>query len=146
MYIEPKPKEPTKHQYDFDSAAVFAFLQKYGLIGKYKLNIEANHATLAMHTFQHELRYAAANGLFGSIDANRGDPNLGWDTDQFAADVYDTTLCMYEVLRVGGFTRGGLNFDAKVRRASFTPEDLFYAPYQLDGRFCPGAEGCAQPV
>lgn len=127
MYIEPKPKEPTKHQYDFDSAAVFAFLQKYGLIGKYKLNIEANHATLAMHTFQHELRYAAANGLFGSIDANRGDPNLGWDTDQFAADVYDTTLCMYEVLRVGGFTRGGLNFDAKVRRASFTPEDLFYA-------------------
>ena len=125
FYIEPKPKEPTKHQYDFDSATVLAFLRKYGLDKDFKLNIEANHATLAGHTFQHELRVARDNGAFGSIDANRGDPNLGWDTDQFPTNVYDTTLCMYEVIKAGGFTKGGLNFDAKVRRGSNTPEDIF---------------------
>ena len=127
FYIEPKPKEPTKHQYDFDAATVLAFLQKYDLKKDFKLNIEANHATLAGHTFQHELRVAADNGAFGSIDANQGDPALGWDTDQFPTNVYDTALCMYEVLRAGGFTHGGLNFDAKTRRGSNTPEDIFLA-------------------
>ena len=127
FYIEPKPKEPTKHQYDFDSATVLAFLRKYGLDKDFKLNIEANHATLAAHTFQHELRVARDNGVFGSIDANQGDPLLGWDTDQFPTNVYDTTLCMYEVLKAGGFTNGGLNFDAKTRRGSNTPEDIFLA-------------------
>ena len=125
FYVEPKPKEPTKHQYDFDSATVIGFLNKYGLDKDFKLNIEANHATLAQHTFQHELRVARTNGMFGSIDANQGDPLLGWDTDQFPTNVYDTTLCMYEVLKAGGFTNGGLNFDAKPRRTSFTAEDLF---------------------
>lgn len=125
FYIEPKPKEPTKHQYDFDAATVTAFLQKYGLDKDFKLNIEANHATLAGHTFQHELRVARVNGLFGSIDANQGDTLLGWDTDQFPTNVYETTLCMYEVLKAGGFTKGGLNFDAKARRGSYTPEDTF---------------------
>lgn len=125
--IEPKPKEPTKHQYDFDAAACFAFLQKYGLEKDFCLNLEANHATLAQHTFQHELRYARINGIFGSVDANQGDLQLGWDTDQFPTNVYDATLCMYEVLKAGGFTHGGLNFDAKVRRASYQNDDLFLA-------------------
>ncbi|MBP3917902.1 MAG: xylose isomerase [Clostridia bacterium] len=123
LYIEPKPKEPTKHQYDFDAATVIGFLKTYGLDGKIKLNIEANHATLAGHTFQHELCVARINGAFGSIDANQGDMLLGWDTDQFPTNVYDAALCMLEVLRAGGFTNGGLNFDAKVRRASYQPED-----------------------
>ncbi|HPE39409.1 MAG TPA: xylose isomerase [Bacillota bacterium] len=127
FYIEPKPKEPTKHQYDFDSATVIAFLRKYGLDKDFKLNIEANHATLAGHTFQHELRVARENGVFGSIDANQGDMLLGWDTDQFPTNVYEATLCMYEVIKAGGFTNGGLNFDSKTRRGSFTPEDIFYA-------------------
>ena len=126
FYIEPKPKEPTKHQYDFDAATVIGFLTKYKL-DEFKLNIEANHATLAGHTFAHELAVARINGRFGSIDANRGDMLLGWDTDQFPADVYDTTLAMIEVLKAGGFTNGGLNFDAKTRRGSFTPEDIFHA-------------------
>ncbi|NLM56850.1 MAG: xylose isomerase [Clostridiales bacterium] len=126
FYIEPKPKEPTKHQYDFDAATVIGFLTKYKL-DEFKLNIEANHATLAGHTFAHELAVARINGRFGSIDANRGDMLLGWDTDQFPTDVYDTTLAMIEVLRAGGFTNGGLNFDAKTRRGSFTPEDIFHA-------------------
>lgn len=125
FYIEPKPKEPTKHQYDFDAATVLAFLRKYGLDKDFKLNIEANHATLAGHTFAHELRYARINGAFGSIDANQGDMLLGWDTDQFPTNVYETALCMYEVLKAGGFTNGGLNFDAKARRASMTLEDIF---------------------
>ena len=125
--IEPKPKEPTKHQYDFDVASGMAFLKTYGLDKYFKFNIEANHATLAGHTFQHELRYARINGMLGSIDANQGDLLLGWDTDQFPTDLYNTTLCMYEVLMMGGFDKGGLNFDAKVRRNSFKPEDLFYA-------------------
>ena len=125
FYIEPKPKEPTKHQYDFDVSTVLAFLRKYGLDKDFKMNIEANHATLAGHTFQHELRVARDNGVFGSIDANQGDTLLGWDTDQFPTNLYDTTMCMYEVLKNGGFTNGGLNFDAKSRRASNTPEDVF---------------------
>lgn len=123
--IEPKPKEPTKHQYDFDSAAVLAFLRKYDLLDYFKLNIEANHATLAQHTFQHELNMCRINGVLGSVDANQGDPMLGWDTDQFPTNVYDTTLAMYEILLDGGFTKGGLNFDSKVRRGSFQEDDLF---------------------
>ncbi|MBQ7990801.1 MAG: xylose isomerase [Oscillospiraceae bacterium] len=126
-YIEPKPKEPTKHQYDFDVATVIGFLRKYGLDKDIKMNIEANHATLAGHTFQHELRVARENGLFGSIDANQGDVLLGWDTDQFPTNIYDAAFCMYEVLKAGGFTNGGLNFDAKARRGSFTAEDIFYS-------------------
>jgi xylose isomerase len=124
FYIEPKPKEPTKHQYDFDAATCMNFLRKYDLEKEFKLNIEANHATLAGHTFQHELRTAVINGTFGSIDANQGDLFLGWDTDQFPTNVYETTLCMYEVLKAGGFTTGGLNFDAKTRRQSNTFEDI----------------------
>ena len=127
FYIEPKPKEPTKHQYDFDTATVLGFLRKYGLDKDFKMNIEANHATLAQHTFQHELRVARDNGVFGSIDANQGDPLLGWDTDQFPTNVYDAALCMYEVLKAGGFTNGGLNFDSKARRGSFTLEDIFHS-------------------
>ncbi len=125
FYVEPKPKEPTKHQYDFDTATVIGFLNKYGLADDFKMNIEANHATLAQHTFQHELRVARTNGMFGSIDANQGDPLLGWDTDQFPTNIYDAALCMYEVLKAGGFTNGGLNFDAKARRGSYTKEDIF---------------------
>lgn len=125
--IEPKPKEPTKHQYDFDVASGIAFLKSYDLDKQFKFNIEANHATLAGHTFQHDLRVARINDMLGSVDANQGDMLLGWDTDQFPTDLYNTTLCMYEVLMMGGFTKGGLNFDAKVRRGSFKPDDLFYA-------------------
>ena len=127
FYIEPKPKEPTKHQYDFDAANCYAFLQKYDLVDHLKLNIEANHATLAGHSFQHELQFCVDNGILGSVDANRGDMMLGWDTDQFPTDIYDTTLAMYIILKGGGFTTGGLNFDAKVRRQSIDPEDLFHA-------------------
>ncbi|MCL2841104.1 MAG: xylose isomerase [Defluviitaleaceae bacterium] len=125
FYIEPKPKEPMKHQYDFDAATAHAFLQKYGLMKDFKLNIEANHATLAGHTFQHELAYARENGILGSVDANTGDLLLGWDTDQFPTSIYDAALCMLEVLKAGGFTTGGLNFDAKARRGSFDQEDIF---------------------
>lgn len=127
FYIEPKPKEPTKHQYDFDVATCMNFLRKYGLERDFKMNIEANHATLAGHTFQHELYTARINDSFGSIDANQGDLFLGWDTDQFPTNVYDTTMCMYEVLKAGGFTNGGLNFDAKTRRQSNTFEDILLA-------------------
>jgi len=127
FYIEPKPKEPTKHQYDFDVATVLAFLRKYGLDKDFKMNVEANHATLAQHTFQHELRVARLNDAFGSIDANQGDLLLGWDTDQFPTNVYETTLCMLEVIKAGGFVHGGLNFDAKTRRGSYTHEDIFHA-------------------
>src|SRR4051812_4325637 len=125
--IEPKPKEPTKHQYDYDCAAVVAFLRTYGLEKSFKLNIETNHATLAGHTMQHELAYAAAQGMLGSIDANTGDLLLGWDTDQFPTDVYLTTQCMLVILGQGGLAPGGVNFDAKVRRESFEPIDLFHA-------------------
>ena len=125
--IEPKPKEPTKHQYDFDAATTIQFLQKYDLQDHFKLNLEANHATLAGHTFEHELRVARINGMLGSIDANQGDLLLGWDTDEFPTDLYAVTLAMYEILENGGLAPGGVNFDAKVRRQSFEPEDLFYA-------------------
>jgi xylose isomerase len=127
LLIEPKPMEPTKHQYDSDVAAVYAFLQKYGLEKEIKLNIEVNHATLAGHTFQHELAYAIANGVFGSVDTNRGDPQLGWDTDQFANSVEENTLALYTILQGGGLTTGGFNFDAKLRRQSIDPVDLFHA-------------------
>ena len=125
--IEPKPKEPSKHQYDFDAATTISFLQKYDLADHFKLNLEANHATLAQHTFEHELRVARINGMLGSLDANQGDMLLGWDTDEFPTDLYATTLTMYEVLMNGGIGRGGVNFDAKVRRASFEQDDLFLA-------------------
>lgn len=124
--IEPKPKEPTKHQYDFDVATVIAFLRNYGLDKDFKMNVESNHATLAGHTFQHELQLARVNGMLGSVDANQGDMLLGWDTDQFPTDIYKATLAMYEILKNGGLAPGGLNFDAKVRRGSFEPIDLFY--------------------
>lgn len=127
FYIEPKPKEPTKHQYDSDAAACLNFLREYDLLNDFKLNIETNHATLAGHTMQHELEVAAAAGALGSIDANTGDVLLGWDTDQFPTDVYLTTQIMLTILKAGGFTTGGTNFDAKVRRESFEPIDLFYA-------------------
>lgn len=125
--IEPKPKEPTSHQYDFDVASSYAFLQHYDLDRHFKFNIEANHATLAGHTFEHELHYARIHGMLGSVDANQGHPLLGWDTDEFPSDLYSTTLAMYEILKNGGLGRGGLNFDAKVRRGSFEQEDLFHA-------------------
>ena len=127
FYIEPKPKEPTKHQYDSDAAACLNFLREYDLLNHFKLNIETNHATLAGHTMQHELEVAAAAGALGSIDANMGDELLGWDTDQFPTNVYLTAQVMLTVLKMGGFSTGGLNFDAKVRRESFEPIDLFYA-------------------
>ncbi len=127
FYIEPKPKEPTKHQYDFDVATAIGFIRKYGLDDRFRMNIEANHATLAGHTFQHELRVARVNGAFGSVDANQGDTLLGWDTDQFPTNFYDATLAMYEIIKAGGFTNGGLNFDSKQRRGSFTLEDTALA-------------------
>ncbi|WP_078544946.1 xylose isomerase [Litchfieldia alkalitelluris] len=125
--IEPKPKEPSTHQYDFDVATGLAFLQKYDLTDHFAFNIEANHATLAGHTFEHELRTARINGMLGSVDANQGDTLLGWDTDEFPTDLYTTTLAMYEIIQNGGLGKGGLNFDAKVRRGSFDTDDLFHA-------------------
>ena len=125
FYIEPKPKEPMKHQYDFDASTAIGFLRQHGLDKDFKMNIEANHATLAGHTFQHELRISAINGMLGSIDANQGDLLLGWDTDEFPFNVYEATMCMYEVLKNGGLT-GGFNFDAKNRRPSNSPEDMFF--------------------
>jgi xylose isomerase len=125
--IEPKPKEPTKHQYDFDVASGIAFLRTYGLEKYFKFNIETNHATLAGHTFQHEIEVAAAAGALGSIDANSGDELLGWDTDQFSTDVRTLTLAMISILKAGGLGSGGFNFDAKLRRPSTDLEDLFHA-------------------
>jgi len=127
FFIEPKPCEPTKHQYDYDAATVLGFLQKYDLINDFKLNIEVNHATLAGHTFQHELQVATDAGLLGSIDANRGDDQNGWDTDQFPNDINEITESMLIILEAGGFQGGGINFDAKIRRNSTDPADLFYA-------------------
>ncbi len=127
LLIEPKPMEPTKHQYDFDSATIHGFLVRNGLEDEYRLNIEANHATLAGHSFHHEVAYAVANGILGSIDANRGDPQNGWDTDQFPNSVEDLALPIYEILRGGGLTTGGFNFDAKLRRQSTDRTDLFHA-------------------
>jgi xylose isomerase len=126
LLIEPKPLEPTKHQYDYDSATVYGFLKDFGLEREIKLNIEANHATLAGHSFQHEIATAASLGIFGSVDANRGDPQNGWDTDQFPNSVEDLTLAMYEILRAGGLGQGGFNFDAKVRRQSIEPVDILH--------------------
>ena len=125
--IEPKPCEPTKHQYDSDAATTLYFLKEYDLINDFKLNIEANHATLAGNTFEHELAVASAAGRLGSVDANRGDLLLGWDTDQFPTDIYSTTMAMMIILNQGGLGSGGLNFDAKVRRSSNDPVDLFHA-------------------
>jgi xylose isomerase len=127
FYFEPKPKEPTKHQYDFDSAACINFLRAYDLADHVKMNIETNHATLAGHAVEHELDYAGSQGFLGSVDANTGDLLLGWDTDQFPTDVYLTTKIMLIIMKYGGLTTGGLNFDAKVRRESFEPIDLFHA-------------------
>ena len=115
-----------KHQYDFDAATAIGFLRQYGLDKDFKMNIEANHATLAGHTFQHDLRVSAINGMLGSIDANQGDYLLGWDTDEFPSNVYEATMCMYEVIKAGGLT-GGFNFDSKTRRPSYTFEDMFHA-------------------
>jgi xylose isomerase len=126
ILIEPKPQEPTKHQYDYDTASVYGFLKQFGLENEIKVNVEANHATLAGHSFQHEIATATSLGIFGSVDANRGDPQLGWDTDQFPNSVEENTLIMYEILKAGGFTTGGLNFDAKLRRPSIDQEDIFY--------------------
>jgi xylose isomerase len=127
FYFEPKPKEPTKHQYDFDSAACINFLRAYGLEDHVKMNIETNHATLAGHNVEHELEYAGMQGFLGSVDANTGDLLLGWDTDQFPTDVYLSTKVMLSFLKYGGMAPGGVNFDAKVRRESFEPIDLFYS-------------------
>jgi xylose isomerase len=127
FYFEPKPKEPTKHQYDFDVAACVNFLRAYGLEKHVKMNIETNHATLAGHEMRHEMEYAAMQGFLGSIDANTGDMLLGWDTDQFPTNIYLTTECMLVILKYGGLAPGGINFDAKVRRESFEPIDLFHA-------------------
>ncbi len=144
--IEPKPKEPTKHQYDFDAGNCLAFLQKYDLLDHFKLNIEANHATLAAHTFCHELAFAVANDILGSVDANRGDLLLGWDTDQFPTNIYDTTLAMYIILKGGGFTTGGLNFDAKLRRQSIDPVDLFYGHIGAMDSFARGLKNAAKLI
>jgi xylose isomerase len=127
LLIEPKPQEPTKHQYDFDVASIFGFLKAYGLENEIRVNIEANHATLAGHSFEHEIALAVALGIFGSLDINRGDPQSGWDTDQFPNSVPEVALAFYHILRAGGFTTGGLNFDAKIRRQSLDPADLLYA-------------------
>ena len=127
ILIEPKPKEPTKHQYDFDVATCYGFLQRYGLLNDVKLNIEQNHAILAGHSFQHEVALAEALGVFGSLDINRGDDLLSWDTDQFAMSVPELALVFHEILNRGGFTSGGLNFDAKIRRQSIDPDDLIHA-------------------
>ena len=126
ILIEPKPHEPTKHQYDFDTQTVYGFLRRYGLENEVRVNIEANHATLGGHTFEHEIAMARALGIFGSIDANRGDPQNGWDTDQFPNSVEELTLALLEIIRAGGFTTGGFNFDAKVRRQSIDAVDLFH--------------------
>lgn len=142
--IEPKPKEPSTHQYDFDAATVIGFLKSHGLENDFKLNIEANHATLAGHTFSHELQTAADAGLLGSIDANRGDPQLGWDTDQFPTDIYQATEAMMIVLGMGGFTTGGLNFDAKLRRPSTDLEDIFLAHIGGIDTFARGLELAAK--
>jgi len=126
LLIEPKPQEPTKHQYDYDCATVHGFLERYDLLGEYFVNIEVNHATLAGHSFHHEVAYAVDNGIFGSIDANRGDAQNGWDTDQFPNSVEEMSLALYEILRHGGFTSGGMNFDSKLRRQSLARDDLFH--------------------
>ncbi|MDR1444964.1 MAG: xylose isomerase [Treponema sp.] len=140
FYIEPKPMEPTKHQYDYDTETVIGFLKANGLDKDFRLNIEANHAELAGHDFAHELETAAAAGLFGSVDANRGEPRNGWDTDQFPTSYSETAQAMYAILKAGGFTTGGLNFDAKIRRNSIDPQDLFIAHIGGMDNFAVGLE------
>ena len=127
ILIEPKPQEPTKHQYDYDVASIYGFLKRFGLENEVALNIEQNHAILAGHSFEHEIALAAALNIFGSLDVNRGDYQSGWDTDQFAMNVPELTIALYEVIKAGGFTTGGLNFDAKLRRQSIDPDDLLHA-------------------
>ena len=144
FYIEPKPCEPTTFQYDNDAAACYAFLQHHGLESEFKMNIEANHATLAGRTFEHELAYSAEHGILGSVDANRGDPMLGWDTDQFPTNLYDTTAAMGVILKMGGFTDGGLNFDARLRRQSVEPNDLFHAHIGGMDAFARGLKAAAK--
>ena len=143
LYIEPKPREPSVHQYDFDAATVLGFLREHGLIGKISLNIETNHATLAAHDMEHELRVAAAAGALGSVDANMGTPNCGWDTDQYPTDYALATRVMEVVLASGGFTNGGLNFDAKRRRESWRPEDLFHGHIASMDAFAFGLKSAA---
>jgi len=126
ILLEPKPREPSKHQYDFDVATVFGFLQKHGLEKEIRVNIEANHATLAGHSFEHEIASAIDLGIFGSIDMNRGDMQCQWDTDQFPNSIAETALALYLIMQAGGFSTGGLNFDSKVRRQSIDPQDMFY--------------------
>ena len=126
LLLEPKPQEPTKHQYDYDCASVHGFLERYDLVDEFKVNIEVNHATLSGHSFHHEVAYAVDNGIFGSVDANRGDPQNGWDTDQFPNSVDELSLALYEILRGGGFSTGGFNFDTKLRRQSMARDDLFW--------------------
>ncbi|MDR1288089.1 MAG: xylose isomerase [Treponema sp.] len=140
FYIEPKPMEPAKHQYDYDTETVIGFLRHYGLDKDFRLNIEANHAELAGHDFFHELETAASEGLLGSVDANRGEPRNGWDTDQFPNNYYETALAMYAILKGGGFSTGGLNFDAKIRRNSVDGEDLFIAHIGGMDAFAAGLE------
>ncbi|EOH65893.1 xylose isomerase [Enterococcus mundtii] len=142
--IEPKPMEPSKHQYDFDAATALQFIQKYGLQEKFKLNLEANHATLAGHTFENEIEVARINNALGSLDANQGDVLLGWDTDEFPTNVYDVTLAMYGVLENGGIAPGGINFDSKVRRSSFAMEDLFLAHIAGMDTFARGMKAAAK--
>lgn len=142
--IEPKPMEPSKHQYDFDAVTALQFIQKYGLQEKFKLNLEANHATLAGHTFEHEIEVARINNALGSLDANQGDVLLGWDTDEFPTNVYDVTLAMYGVLENGGIAPGGINFDSKVRRSSFAMEDLFLAHIAGMDTFARGLKAAAK--
>ena len=144
FYIEPKPCEPTTFQYDNDAAACYAFLQHHGLEGEFTMNIEANHATLAGRSFEHELAYSAEHGILGSVDANRGDPLLGWDTDQFPTNLYDTTAAMGVILKMGGFTDGGLNFDAKLRRQSTDLNDLFHAHIGGMDAFARGLKAAAK--
>ena len=127
ILVEPKPKEPTTHQYDFDTATVYGFLKHFGLEGEVKVNLEGNHALLAGHSFEHEIATAAHLGILGSLDINRGDALLGWDTDQFPLDLQPMTMAMYHVINAGGLGLGGMNFDAKVRRQSTTPEDMVHA-------------------
>jgi xylose isomerase len=127
LLLEPKPQEPTKHQYDYDTATVDSFLVRHGLADEYRVNLEVNHATLAGHSFHHEVAVAISRGIFGSVDVNRGDPQNGWDTDQFPNSVDELALALYEILRAGGFTSGGFNFDAKLRRQSLSRDDLFHA-------------------
>lgn len=142
--LEPKPKEPMTHQYDFDAATAMAFIQKYGLEGDFKLNLEANHATLAGHTFEHELNVARDYNALGSIDANQGNPLLGWDIDEFPSNIYDTTLAMNEILENGGIAPGGINFDSKVRRTSFEMDDLILAHIVGMDTFARGLKAAAK--